>query len=56
VECGQDIAFGHTKAEFDDPLYAEVVCPGFNSSGLLEAARRLLLSLGANISTQNESK
>jgi len=43
------LLLGTPKAEFDDPLYDEVVCPGFNASGLLEASRRLLLSLGANL-------
>jgi len=44
------------KAEFDDSLYDEIVYPGFNPSGLMEASRRLLSSFGTNFSPQNESK
>jgi hypothetical protein len=50
------LLLGTPKVEFDDPLYDEIVCPGFNPSGLLEASRRLLSSFGANFSPQNESK
>lgn len=50
------LLMGTPKAEFDDPLYDEIVCPAFNPSGLLDASRRLLLGLGANLSAQNESK
>jgi hypothetical protein len=50
------LLLGTPKAEFDDPLYDEIVCPAFNPSGLLEASRRLLLGLGANLFSQNESK
>jgi len=50
------LLLGTPKAEFDDPLYDETVCPGFNPSGLLEASRRVLSSLGTNYSPQNESK
>jgi hypothetical protein len=50
------LLLGTPKAEFDDPLYDEIVCPGFNPSGLLEASRRLLSDLGTHFSPQNESK
>lgn len=55
-ENAKNPSAGGSYAEFDDPLYDEIVCPGFKPSGLLEASRRLLLSLGANLSSLNESK
>jgi len=50
------LLLGTLKAELDDPLYDEIVYPGFNSSGLLEASRRLLSSIGANLPIQCASK
>jgi hypothetical protein len=50
------LLLGTPKDEFDDPLYDEIVCPGFNPSGVLEASRRLLSDLGTHFSPQIESK
>jgi hypothetical protein len=50
------LLLGTPKCEFDDPLYDEIVCPGFNPSGVLEASRRLLSDLGAHFCSRNESK
>lgn len=43
------LLLGTLSGEFDDPLYDEIVYPGFNPSGLLEASRRLLFGLEANL-------
>jgi hypothetical protein len=40
------LLLGTLKTESYDPLYDEIVCPGFNPSDLLETCRRLLLGLG----------
>lgn len=50
------LLLGTLQTEFDDPLYDEIVYPGFHPSALLEASRRLLLSVWANQSPHNESK
>ena len=50
------LLLGTLVTELDDPLYDEVVYPGFNSSGLLEVSRRLLSGIGANTPIQHASK
>jgi hypothetical protein len=50
------LLLGTLRGEFDDPLYDEIVYPGFNPSGLLEASRRLLFGLEANLPEQQEHK
>jgi hypothetical protein len=38
------LLLGHPSEEFDDPLYDDAVHPGFNPSGVVETAERLLKS------------
>lgn len=38
------LLLGHPSDAFDDPLYDDAVSPGFNPSGVLESADRLLRS------------
>ena len=49
------LLLGRLQAEFDDPLYDDIVDPWFNSSAFLDASKRLLLAIGANLSSQRES-
>jgi hypothetical protein len=50
------LPLGTLRAQFDDPRYDEIVYPGFNSSGLLEASRRLLSSIRPNMPIQHASE
>lgn len=49
------LLLGRLQSEFDDPLYDDIVDPWFNPSAFLDASKRLLLAIGANLSSQRES-
>ena len=49
------LLLGRLQAEFDDPLYDDIVDPSFNPWAFLDASKRLLLVIGANLSSQRES-
>jgi hypothetical protein len=49
------LLLGKLQSEFDDPLYDDIVDPWFNPSAFLDASKRLLLAIGANLSSQRES-
>jgi hypothetical protein len=46
---------GRLQSEFDDSLSDDIVDPWFNPSGFLDASKRLLLAIGANLPPQRES-
>ena len=49
------LLLGRLQEDFDDPLYDDIVDPCFNPSAFLDASKRLLLAIGANLSSQGES-
>ena len=49
------LLLGRLQADFDDPLYDDIVDPSFNPWAFLDTSKRLLLALGANLSSQRES-
>jgi hypothetical protein len=49
------LLLGRLQADFDDPLYDDIVDPSFNPWAFLDTSKRLLLAIGANLSSQRES-
>ena len=49
------LLLGRLQADFDDPLYDDIVDPSFNPWAFLDTSKRLLTALGANRLSQRAS-
>jgi hypothetical protein len=49
------LLFGRLSADFDDPLYDDIVDARFNPSAFVNMSERLLTALGANLPVRDDS-